>query len=272
MSRREIRMIHRVLGAARLAGVAFALLTGSVLILFSSLLPVRVKGVRPALWLARGLAASLCLLFGVHVRSRDPARFCRPWLLIFPNHCSLLDALVLLRVAPVRFLAAAEVTDYPLIGGIVRAIESVLVARGDVQSRRQARDQIRSAMQTSPYPPLVIFPEGRLGFGNRLFPFRYGAFEIALEQGLDFIPCALRYDPWEIAVWRGGEGEALWTAAWRLACSPVRVTVDVIPLEKVSPGPSDEPACLADAARSAMVAALGISLEPAAEPQRVPRN
>lgn len=265
-----MQMIHRVLGVARLAGVALALLIGSVLILFSSLLPVRVKGVRPALWLARGLAASLCLLFGVHVRSRDPARFRGPRLLIFPNHCSLLDALVLLRVAPVRFLAAQEVTDYPLIGRLTQVIGSVLVARGDARSRQQARDQIHSAMQALPYPPLVIFPEGRLGPGSRLYPFRYGAFEIALEQGLDFMPCALRYDPWEIVVWRGGEGEALWTAAWRLACSPVRVAVDVIPLATVSPGPSDEPARLADAARRAMAAALEISLEPAAAPRRRP--
>jgi 1-acyl-sn-glycerol-3-phosphate acyltransferase len=151
----------------------------------------------------------------------------------------------------------------------MRVIDTVFVARHDQQSRKQARAAIAAAMQTAPYPPLVIFPEGRLGPGDRLLRFRLGAFAVAAEQGLAYVPCALRYRPLELVVWRGGEGEKLWTAAWRLACSPQPVLAEVLPLDIVMPGPQDDPQGLAEAARGAIAVALGIPAEPVVETPRV---
>src|SRR5690606_31440949 len=128
-------------------------------------------------------------------------------------------------------------------------------------SRKAARRAVLAAWQASPFPPLVIFPEGRLGPGNRLLPFRYGAFEIAAEQGIPFVPCALRYRPLEVAVWHGGQGEPLWAAAWRLASSPRPVTVEVLPLAVVTPGPQDDAATLAATTRAALAEALGVDLD-----------
>ncbi|RIK46398.1 MAG: hypothetical protein DCC57_15530 [Chloroflexi bacterium] len=254
----------RVRAGVRLAGVVVMLLIGALIILPAALLPGRVGGVRPALWPARGLAAVLCRLLGVQIRCAGPAQFRHPRLLILPNHSSLLDGLVLLAVTPVRFLAAAEVARYPVIGWLARAIDTVFVARADQASRRQARSAIAAALLAAPFPPLVIFPEGRLGPGDRLLPFRYGAFVVAAEQGIGFVPCALRYCPQAAAVWRGGEGEALWTAAWRLACSPQPVVAEVLPLALVTPSAEGDPQVLAETARRDLAAALGIDPEPVA--------
>ncbi len=249
----------------RLAALVIVLLAGAIAMLPAALLPLRIGGVRPALWVACATARLCCAALGVGVRCSHPARLRIRRSVIFPNHSSLLDSLVLLAVTPVRFLAAAEVTRYPVIGWMTRAIGTVFVARSDPASRVQARSAVRSAIQSSPYPPLVLFPEGRLGPGDRLFPFRYGAFEIAVEQAITFVPCALRYRPVEVAVWRGGEGEMMGSAAWRLVCSPLPVTVDVLPLEVVTPEPEDDPAALAQAARSAVALALGIQPDLVAE-------
>ncbi|MCC6166123.1 MAG: 1-acyl-sn-glycerol-3-phosphate acyltransferase [Caldilineaceae bacterium] len=261
----------QVRAGVRLAGVAVMLLAGALIILPAGLLPGRVGGVRPALWPARGLAAVLCRLLGVRVRCAGSAQFRHPRLLVLPNHSSLLDGLVLLAVTPVRFLAAAEVARYPVIGRLARAIDTVFVARTDQASRQQARTAVAAALQATPYPPLVIFPEGRLGPGDRLFPFRHGAFAVAAEQGIGFVPCALRYCPRAVAVWRGGEGEPLWRAAWRLACSSQPITAEILPLVRVTPGAEDDPQVLAEAARRDLAAALGIDPEATAEAGRAAR-
>lgn len=253
--------MNQIRGAIRIAILVCLLLLSAVAMLLAAVIPGRVGGVRPALWLGRWIARLGCRVLGVRVRCPDPARLRSAQGLVFPNHSSLLDSLVLLHVTPARFLAAAEVERYPLIGWMVRAVGTVFVARHDQNSRKAARRAVLAAWQASPFPPLVIFPEGRLGPGDRLLPFRYGAFEIAAEQGIPFMPCALRYRPLDVAVWHGGRGEPLWAAAWRLATSPRPVVVEVLPLAAVTPGPQDDAATLAATARAAIAEALDIDLE-----------
>ncbi len=254
----------------RLMLLALVVVFGAAAMLIAVLLPVRIGGVTPPLWLGRGLASLLCAVLGVQVRCAEPERLRAMRGLVFPNHSSLLDAPALLVVMPARFLAAAEVQDYPLIGALIRAMGTVFVARGDRSSRRQARNAILNALQAAPFPPLVLFPEGRLGPGDRLFPFRHGAFEIAVEQGIPFVPCALRYRPRDVAVWHGGRGEPLGAAVWKLACSPQPVIVEVLPMAVVTPRPEDDPALLADAARTAVAEALGIDPNLVAEALQAP--
>jgi 1-acyl-sn-glycerol-3-phosphate acyltransferase len=182
--------------------------------------------------------------------------------LILPNHVSLLDTLALLSVTPVRFLGAAEILAYPVIGWIAASIGTVFVARTDRQSRQRARSDIVAALHADPYPPIVLFPEGRLGPGDRLYPFRYGAFALAVEHGVAYLPCALRYRPLAVARWHGAAGEELWPAAWRLACHTGPVLAEVMPLVQVLPEGDADPAQLAAGAQTAIAAALGIDPTP----------
>ena len=82
---------------------------------------------------------------------------------------------------------------------------TIFVQRSDPNSRKQARAEVAKALQADPQPPVVIFPEGRLGPGTKMLPFRNGAF-IASENGISLLPCAVRYRPLEVAWWRGQGG------------------------------------------------------------------
>jgi 1-acyl-sn-glycerol-3-phosphate acyltransferase len=259
-----------VLGVFRFTALAALLLAGTLSVLVAGLMPFRFKGVAATLWVAAALARLACYIFGVRLRCVDPSRLRRHRGLIFPNHSSLLDTLVIFAITPVRFLSAAEVVRYPFLGWIARSVGTVFVARTNRQSRRQARHEIIAALRAAPHLPIVLFPEGRLGPGDRLYPFRHGAFALAAENQVAYLPCALRYTPLAVARWYGAAGEEIWTAAWRLASYPGRVLAEVMPLEPVLPSPGDEPETLAATAQGAIAAALGIDPAPLTPPESEP--
>jgi 1-acyl-sn-glycerol-3-phosphate acyltransferase len=240
--------------------------TGAGVIFVGGLTPLRVRGVRLANWVVLGLSHMLCRIFQVRVVCNEPSALRHHMGFVFPNHLSLLDPLVLLSLWPMRFVAAAEVMRYPIVGWITQSIGTVFVSRQDRDGRKQARGEIVAAMEQDPHPPIVLFPEGRLGPGYSLYPFRYGAFAVAVSKGISYIPCGLRYNPLDVVVWHGGQGEKLWNALWRLARNPGPVLAEVIPLAPVFPQPGDDPAQLAMKALSDIAAALALPTEPAIPP------
>ncbi|MEZ4664481.1 MAG: 1-acyl-sn-glycerol-3-phosphate acyltransferase [Caldilineaceae bacterium] len=101
----------------------------------------------------------------------DVAQMRRLHGLIFCNHLSYLDIMVLLSVAPVRFLSARGVQRIPFVGWIATAIDTVFVNRGDQASRAAVRTTLADQLRAQAYPPLVLFP-GQVGPGDQVLPFR----------------------------------------------------------------------------------------------------
>lgn len=232
-----------IVGVVRLAVILVVLLLGACCVLLAALLPVRIAGCRPAAWVTVLLARIFCWLFELDVHPQNKLKLHAHCGFLFANHQSYLDAIALLSLQPVRFLAAAEVRRYPVIGWIAMTIGTIFVQRDDQQSRKQTRQTIVIQSGQEPYPPIVLFPEGKLGPGVSLLPFRYGAFELAQTTRLPYLLCAIRYTPHEVAVWRGGSGESLLTAFWRLAQyrAPVRVELtflDPPPLPPLADAPT----------------------------------
>ena len=250
----------------RMILAAVTVTTGAGVILLGGLAPLRVRGVRLAGWIVLGISHLVCRIFQVRVHCPEPAVLRQHMGFVFPNHLSLLDPLVLLSLWPMRFVAATEVMRYPVVGWITKSIGTVFVARHDRNARKQARGEIVAAMAQEPQPPIVLFPEGRLGPGHQLYPFRYGAFDVAVNQGITYIPCGLRYRPLDVVIWHGGQGEKLWNALWRLARHPGPVLAEVIPLAPVLPQPGDDPAQLAMKALADIAAVLALPAEPAMPP------
>lgn len=234
---------------------------GALVIVVSGLLPWRVRGVRPAGWLACGLAWLVCRILAVRIECATPERLRRHRGLFFPNHLTFLDPLVLLSLTPARFLAALEVAKVPAVGWITRSIDTIYVARKSRESRQAVRQAVADAFHRAPQPPIVLFPEGRLGPGNALYPFRYGAFAIAIEHHIPLMPVGLRYQPAEIAAWRGGQGESLWTALWRIASFRGPLRVEVLPLPVVVPTQDLDPVALTQQIQDALAQALGFPVE-----------
>lgn len=258
--------MRTVMAILRMGLAAITVITGAFMIVLGGLAPLRVRGVRLAGWVVLATSHLVCRIFQVRVVCEEPDLFRKHMGFVFPNHLSMLDPLVLLSLWPMRFVAATEVMSYPVVGWMTKSIGTVFVSRQDRESRKQARGEIVAAIEDEPQPPIVLFPEGRLGPGHQLYPFRYGAFSMAISKGISYIPCGLRYRPLDVVIWHGGQGEKLLNALWRLARNPGPVLAEVIPLPPVFPQPTDDPAQLAMKALSDIAAALSLPTEPATPP------
>ncbi|MCB9421370.1 MAG: 1-acyl-sn-glycerol-3-phosphate acyltransferase [Ardenticatenaceae bacterium] len=241
-------------GIGRITVIAIALMITTVIILSLAWLPKRVKGVRLAAWPITYFARFFIRLFNVHVTCAEAEKIRQHHGFIFPNHNSLLDIILLAAILPTRFLAKAEVKQWPFIGWIATAVDTVFVNRQDKTSREQARQSITALDH---YPPVVIFPEGGIFEpAETLHPFRYGAFEIAVQGSVPFIPCVFLYEPLAIAFW--GD-EPLFTSLWRLASRPGPLFAHLFTLKTVYPSPDDDARQLALEAHGAMEAVLTYS-------------
>lgn len=239
-------------GSFRLLLCGLSLLVGGILVVITSYIPVQIKGKRLSLWALKGLVDSLLLSLNVKVDAPEAEKLRRHHGFIFPNHVSYVDILVLLSIVPVRYLAKDEVRSWPIVGIVAKAIGCVFVKRESKTSRSQAREALANVEHY--YPPVALFPEGKRGPGAHLLPFRYGAFEIAIEGGVSVLPCAITYEPLEIAIWHRGEN--VLKALWRVASYARPVRCRVVPLEKIDPPEDDDPISLSEQTHAAMTAVV----------------
>lgn len=247
---------NSLLGAARITGAVLVMLLAAALIFLSSLAPIKVRGARPSMWIVVYAARLFNLLFNVRVNCHSADHLRAHSGFIFMNHLSYLEPLAVLSIAPVRFLAAAEVRRRPVSGWMAEQVGTVFVKRDDTASRAAARDAIAKVINRSQYPPVVVFPEGRLGMGDRVNPFFPGIFDTARRDQVPYLLCAVQFNRPEVAIWRGAVGEQLGSAVWRLAKSRGRIYVDLFPVGRVEPGPDDDPKVLARTARRAIARKL----------------
>lgn len=245
------------LGVLRMAATLLIAIAGVVPVFLASLYPIKIRGAHASLWVVVFLARIFNRIFNVRVHCLGRRTICDHEGLIFINHMSYLEAIALISLGPVRFLAAIEVRLRPVSGWMAAQIGTIFVHREDKTSRQEARESIASVLQRSLYPPLIVFPEGRLGQGDRVLPFSPGAFAIAAQHEVPYLVCALEYSQPEVAIWKGPRGERLASALWRLARSRDGVYVDIRPLYTRTPAPHEDARHLAREARLAIATELG---------------
>lgn len=107
------------------------------------------------------------------------------------NHLSLLDILVLFRLAtPFTWVSKAENFRVPLIGWNMRLNRYVALKRGDRASVLRMLAECEQALQDG--TPVMMFPEGTRSPDGLLRPFKPGAFELALRVGVPVVPVVVR--------------------------------------------------------------------------------
>jgi len=236
-------------GSLRIFTFIMMLILTTLLVLGLALLPIRIKGVRLSAWLLVPICRLLLPLFNIQFTAREAKRITQHDGFVFPNHLSFLDIILLVSIFPVRFLAKAEIANWPFIGWIARAVDTVFVNREDKESREKVRDSL-SEIRT--FPAVALFPEGGIFQPpTELKPFRFGAFEIAQAGSIPFIPAVFIYEPLEIVFWRD---EPLLTAVWRFATRPEPIKARLFLLRTVQPNPDDDPRQLALETHGAMAA------------------
>jgi 1-acyl-sn-glycerol-3-phosphate acyltransferase len=141
------------------------------LLLTVLLMPVQVLLLRLPGHGSKGMAQFyhrlVCWLFGVRVTVvGTPAQ---GGVLMVANHSGWLDIPILTAVAPVSFVAKAEVGQWAFFGTLARLQQTIFIRRARSKAAED-RDNIRRRLLDG--DALVIFPEGTSSDGNRVLGFR----------------------------------------------------------------------------------------------------
>jgi 1-acyl-sn-glycerol-3-phosphate acyltransferase len=224
--------LEAVVGMVRIALVLIVAGVGTILVLLAALIPGRIDGARPAGWVNCFLARAFNVVCSIKLVGVTAKEIRRHRGMVFINHLTYVDA--------VRFVAAMGVKRIPFIGPISMAVETVFVNRGDRASRAESRHRIRDHLRARPAPPVTLAPEGQIGPGTGILPFRRGGFEIAVEAGLPIMPLVIHYEPFEAVAWN--HGEPLIKALWRLNARSGGVvgTLTALPLLQPRPAESED--------------------------------
>lgn len=176
--------------------------------------------------------------------------------LLLANHVSWLDIPILAGATGCAFVSKAEVKDHWFLGWIADQNETIYIDRRD---RRSIHGQVAALTDGLKRPqPLAVFPEGTVGDGGTLLPFKPSLLSAVAPppEGVAIRPVAIDYGPVAPVIgW--GTGEPGLANFFRVLGRQGRIPV-VVRLLPAMPPVSDRK-LLARAAHDAIAAALAPS-------------
>jgi len=203
--------------------------------------------------IVRALARTVLKLIGMRVRISGLERI-EPPCVVVANHSSYLDGVVMAATMPpsFSFVIKREMSSFPVAGTLLRRIGAEFVDRQD--HRRSAQDARRLMRKAELGQALVFFPEGTFSTEVGLLRFHIGAFAAAARAGMEVMPVAIR-------------GTRACLPPGHILPRPGPIEVEVLPGIAGRRGTQAEqaeqieqagrPVLLRDAARAALLAALG---------------
>lgn len=182
------------------------------------------KGAEVPQYRARGQAQAcriLTRILGVRINSFGVPEGDGTWLVI-SNHLGALDGFVLAASMPMAFVAKLEMASWPVMGWICRAVGVIFVDRGKRSAAIRMVEEVQERVRAG--VPVLVFPEGTVGDGGRLLPFRTGAFEaVSGAEDIELLPLFLtarrvddrtKHAAHEAIVWH--REETMFAHVWRL--------------------------------------------------------
>ncbi|MCC5916564.1 MAG: 1-acyl-sn-glycerol-3-phosphate acyltransferase [Cryomorphaceae bacterium] len=123
--------------------------------------------------------------------------------IIVANHTSMLDIMMTYVTIPnvFMFIGKKELERLPIFGYFYKRT-NILVDRKSLASRRDVFFEARSRLREN--LGLCIYPEGGVPTDSNidLWPFKIGAFRLAVEEGVDILPITFpdtkRHQPYHI--------------------------------------------------------------------------
>lgn len=134
----------------------------------------------------------LLAILGVEVELRLPQQEAVPDGAVFlvSNHVSWLDIPVIASQRHLYFLSKAEVADWPIIGGLAKAVGTLFIRRGSGESGAKAKEIAARLRQGH---PVLVFPEGTTTDGVSVRRFHGALFAAPVAAAVAVQPLALRY-------------------------------------------------------------------------------
>jgi 1-acyl-sn-glycerol-3-phosphate acyltransferase len=132
----------------------------------------------------------LCRILNVEV-TVDGTIPARSDSLIVCNHLGILDPLILASQMPLAFAGRADLQHWPLIGWVCRTFGVVFVDRDRRTATRGFVQQVGEKLAHG--VGVLVFPEGTTSKGERVRPFKTGAFEaVAGRPDASVLPLSLQ--------------------------------------------------------------------------------
>ncbi len=123
----------------------------------------------------QGVAArNFCRIFNIHVKASTDSKV-SPSTLRVSNHLTVLDPILIASQLDVCFAGKAEIARWPIIGWISISYAMILVNRRQKAHASSFASQVRERLMQR--GSVMVFPEGTVGNGSNLLPFKTGAFQ-----------------------------------------------------------------------------------------------
>lgn len=139
---------------------------------------------------ARRFCGSLvrALRWRIDVENRERLLESHPCVFI-ANHQSFLDVVIFGAMVPPRTVAVGkkEIRRIPLFGWFFRASGNLLLDRGNTEQTSEALERASRILKEEKVS-VWFMPEGHRNSGDRLLPFKTGAFRLALAAGVPLVP------------------------------------------------------------------------------------
>ncbi|MEN1960483.1 lysophospholipid acyltransferase family protein [Luteimonas sp. MJ246] len=126
----------------------------------------------------------------LEVEGAEAIDWSRPRLLVC-NHQSIIDICALFRAVPVplRFLLKQEMTRVPFVGWYARACGMLFIERDNPRAGPRLRREAAALLRDN--HTLCLFPEGTRSRCGAVAPFKGGAFQSAIDAGVEVLPVAI---------------------------------------------------------------------------------
>jgi 1-acyl-sn-glycerol-3-phosphate acyltransferase len=131
------------------------------------------------------------LLDVLHVDLRLVGTLAQPNVVVVANHVSWLDIFALHAVGPVRFIAKAEIARWPVLGRLVAGVGTLFIERERRRDTHRVNRDIAQALADGDI--VAVFPEGTVGDGALVLPFKGSLLQPIVEAAGYLQPIAIRY-------------------------------------------------------------------------------
>jgi 1-acyl-sn-glycerol-3-phosphate acyltransferase len=139
--------------------------------------------------LQSGWTGLVCRIFGLRISVTGELP--KGASLVVANHISWIDIPLLYSLAPMGFVAKAEIARWPVAGFIARFGNSLFHDRGSHDSSRKVKDAMVARLKQG--QRVAIFPEGGILPGHGVKPFHARLFAAVAESEAPVQPLMLRY-------------------------------------------------------------------------------
>jgi 1-acyl-sn-glycerol-3-phosphate acyltransferase len=147
-------------------------------------------GWSPARHVVERGGAELLDAVGVEVDVRGARPLLAGPVLLVANHVSWLDVQALGAVAGTRFIAKAEVRNWPVVGALAARLGTLFIRRGHFRDAMRVKNALAKLFVAG--ERVAVFPEATTTDGTRLGTFHPALFQAAIDAAIPVQPVAIR--------------------------------------------------------------------------------